>query len=338
MKKFTVARSAIAASIVSSKAPMMTDTDNSPLYEDTTGIQHDNKGSTVSGSSRSNPIPAVARRGGVLFENNSQYKLQRVNYAIAKKGILKVASLEDSLRSTLSLSDATNTRRSSLSLESLTSSLKNLFAGANQSPREGASLPIGMGLAGHGHECIPPQITFHSLDDSMDSTTREKVPQQQSLQSTKAVQFSDIDMRVYPVAPDDNPAVSKGPAIALSGWQYKTVSSITLDDYESTRGNHRRRTMEDLKLDTMERRRRLMEHGASQMEIAAFMRRTQKAKKMRLETLEATKIYGKHYEMRQELREEQLTRVRNFLSRALLGVRRTESQEQSALWDHAQQH
>jgi hypothetical protein len=277
------------------------------------------------------------RRGGVLFKDNSQYKLQHVKYASAEKGILKVVRLEDSLRSTLRDSTTTKPRRSSLNLESLTSSLRNLFAGSNHnnnnnnsSPRGCASLPTGMDLdLANGHES---GTTVNDLDQSQQQQQQQQQP---SELPAKTVQFTDIHMRLYPVAPDDNPAVSRGPAIALSGWNYKTLTSMPLDQYESTR-SHSRRAMENLKLDMTERRRRLMEHGASQREIADFARRAQRAKRMRLETLQAAKIYGKHHEERLERREEQRGRMRVFLSRAL-GIRRTDSEQQSALWDSAQQ-
>ncbi|CAB9506061.1 expressed unknown protein [Seminavis robusta] len=295
--------------------------------------------------------PPIPRRGGVLFKDNSQYQLQRVKFAQATKGILKVASLEDSLRSCLAKDkiDAKPRRASFNLLESQLSSSRNVFADAVQVARDtqkyadtsrgciSLSSGMDMDLASSSFN-LPPTMTtgksllldvtertardsFNSYDDEMDNNNNKK-----------SVVFADIQTRLYPVAPDDNPSASgKGPAIALSGWKFKTIPDETVEEHEASRG-HVRKTMEDLKLDMMERRKRLQEHGASQKEMAEFGRRAYKAKMQRLETVQAAKTYGKQYEARLERRAD----VGRFVQRAL-GLRKTDSQRINDLWDRAQQ-
>ena len=251
----------------------------------------------------------TSRRGGVLFGASSNYQLQTVKYAEAQHGILKVASLEDSLLS-CAPSPEDRQRAPSLKLASLRKSLRNVVWGISLSQEA-------------------------KLRASITSHTTSTTEQMSGLADQKErVQFSDISIRLYPVAPSDHPAASgKGPAIALRGWQYTTSpigATITVDAYEATRPP--RRGMEDLKLDMMERRTLLMEHGASQSEMRDFQQRAQKARAQRAESVQALTLYGKHHEERLERREQ----VGRFLQRAFR-VRKTNSKTQASLWDKAQQ-
>ena len=246
------------------------------------------------------------RRGGVLFKDNSKYQLQTSKFAEAQRGILKSASLEDSLRSCKRMSLLSEGRqRPSLNLESLRKVV------TTKSPRYGVSHGTGTDMLANNTHDLEAKFHDSNSSSSMSSTEPESEYFGDQVRH-RCVQFSGISICLYPIAPSDHPGSSKGLAIALSGWRYTIPQKtpIKLDDYEATRPP--RRTMENLKLDMMERLRRLIEHGASQTEMRDFAKRARKAKIERAETVKALTMYGKHHEANMELRE----KVGRFLQRA----------------------
>lgn len=275
-------------------------------------------------SQRNQRFNSTNRRGGVLFGASSNYQLQTVKYAEAQHGILKVSSLEESLLSCTPLPEDRQ-RAPSLKLESLRSSLRNVLWGISLSPQPGCAVSHGTGTDLLQDSKLNTSITSHTYSTSEQMSGL--------MDQEKRVQFSDISIRLYPVAPSDHPGASgKGPAIALKGWRYTTppMGDIPVDAYEATRPH--RRCMEDLKLDIMERRTLLVEHGASRSEMSDFQRRVKKARAQRAESVQTLTMYGRHHEERLERRE----KVGRFLQRAFR-VRKTNSKTQASLWDKAQQ-
>jgi len=185
----------------------------------------------------------------------------------------------------------------------------------------------------------------------------------------KYVSFGTVSIRLYPVVPDDNPSVTGlGPAMALGGWKYNVLTPTSLDEYEATRVGSRRwyrtsaspktakhKNVTDsqrsspcpiikigdsthfttassvsLKLTPLQRRKRLMEHGATTKELQEWAKRTQKYKTRRAKTNEALCVHGKGHDQRQE----GLEQIQRFLFR-VLRLRKTTAESQAELWKQA---
>lgn len=266
-------------------------------------------------SERSSTLPD-RRRGGVLFKESSKYNLHAVRFMEPKKSILKVATVEDSLRS-CQLHKEKETRvaqRPSLNLEVLSTSLRALLL-----PE-----PRGCKSCGHG-------MDLHDASEDTSVTWPDSTNDSESFPPREPkVQFTNIHSRLYPASADDNPSASgKGPAIALHGWFFHTEQDISIDDYEANR--EPRRKMEELKIDVLERRRRLLAAGVSSAEIQELSARRNRAKIQRMQTMQAFSINGPGYMEKLERRE----RFGRYLGRKF-GLRKTNSKGQAALWDLAQ--
>lgn len=177
-------------------------------------------------------------------------------------------------------------------------------------------------------------ITTQSEKPKLDRAHSEQtVSTATSSTCNNTVTFAEVHTRLYHIECDDNPAISgRGPAIRLS-WRYVTVESVPLDEYELSRPIDLPE-MQDLKMGMAERERLLMESGASRKEMQEFARRVKKAKAKRLETVEHLKVYGKANMDKAERRAEKRETMSRDLLR-LLHFRRTETEEQAALWRNA---
>jgi hypothetical protein len=259
------------------------------------------------------------RRGGVLFKESSRYDLHAVRYLEPKKSILKVATVEDSLRACqLHQEKEAKLSRPSLNLDMLSTSLRALLLHQTDLPPRGCH-SCGHGMDLHDGASDETSVTYEPDSGSETSVVREP-----------KVRFAAIHSRLYPVAADDNPSASgKGAAIALSGWFFHTEPDVSIDAYEAIRPPPR--PMKDLKIDVVERRRRLLAAGVSHAEIMEFAKRHDRAKIQRMETMQSFSINGPGYMAKLERRE----RLGRFVSRAF-GIRKTNSRNQAALWDLAQ--
>jgi len=314
------------------------------------------------------PVPQgqpQERRGGLLFRDSSKLQLPRIKYAEASKSILKVASLEDSLRSCQGTEkkDELNARIARLLLRDVQKSWRKLKIvkddelekevnvnhprGSDATGPEMMNLMLvktqhssraldSLDLSSHSNHTKKAPVTERDLSKSWNHLNYHHHPHHNMPQPPmkKTVTFDTIAMRVYPVEPSDNPCVSGSrgcPGIALRGWNFSSPPPVLLEEYEATRPPRRHR-QEDLKLDMMERRTRLLAHGATQAELKDFSRMIQNAKLQRAATVDELKIHGAGYQQKLETRE----RVGRFIQRAF-NLRKTQSKEQSALWDQAQQ-
>ena len=52
------------------------------------------------------------------------------------------------------------------------------------------------------------------------------------------VRFGNVTIRDYPRAISDNPASSSGPSISI-GWNYQKESTMSINDYETSRTQRR---------------------------------------------------------------------------------------------------
>ena len=57
------------------------------------------------------------------------------------------------------------------------------------------------------------------------------------------VRFVSVELREYPIILGDNPSCTAGPPIAIAlDWDYDTLTSCTIDEYESMRLQSGKRT------------------------------------------------------------------------------------------------
>jgi hypothetical protein len=116
---------------------------------------------------------------------------------------------------------------------------------------------------------LPPSWSAEDIEmeDELLSSTMSKLESERS-QSTssssnssccsKRVRFGDCVVRSYSQVLGEHPYCSVGCPLEL-GWEYDVLQSLTVDDYEATRG--RRSPRHDLRLSPEERRSILQEYS-----------------------------------------------------------------------------
>jgi len=96
------------------------------------------------------------------------------------------------------------------------------------------------------------------------------------------VLFGEVCIRKYERILCDNPACTSGPSLGV-GWRYKAQPSLTVDEYEQTRGPLR--GSRDLMLDRATREKMVRRMGCTEKEIAEMTRSVNKTKFQRRQTL-----------------------------------------------------
>jgi hypothetical protein len=99
---------------------------------------------------------------------------------------------------------------------------------------------------------------------------------------TSGVIFKDVLIREYHQTVGDNPCVSYGPPISLD-WDYEEFESVTLDEYEGSRGQ--RRNLRQMILSYYQRRNVLSwQYGVSPEDLKLAKRKANKCKSERAVT------------------------------------------------------
>ena len=122
------------------------------------------------------------------------------------------------------------------------------------------------------------------------------------------VAFKEVSCRLYERTVGLHPAVTRGPALEF-GWNFSSTKEVPLDEYEDQLKNKIKRNEADLKLSKFEREKILRaECGLSNLEIASYVRKTNKARDQRHITIMNLKYAGI---------EEKWENFRNCISEAL---------------------
>jgi len=100
-----------------------------------------------------------------------------------------------------------------------------------------------------------------------------------------SVSFRTIEVREFPILIGDNPCVAEGPPLSIS-WEPDCELSIDIEEFEDYRNGDgrdccRRRTGEELRLDSQQRKYMALESGNSYHDIAAAVRKVSKDRRLR---------------------------------------------------------
>jgi len=165
-----------------------------------------------------------------------------------------------------------------------------------------------------------------TTDDEGESKTSLNSPSTEDLGSPSGnrVKFNKICIREYQRCLGDNPAVSSGPALSLS-WNYnQETEMLTVDKYESERGERRLRY--ELIVPRHLREQILkMECGVSRTEIASCIREINKIKAGRRQTTNNLNFAGV---------EEKAERLKRTFGK-IVGLRKSNDKNMQILWEQA---
>ena len=102
--------------------------------------------------------------------------------------------------------------------------------------------------------------------------------------STRSIQFDSCIVREYDVALGDNPCVRNGAPLSL-GWKYVHSGSVSVEEYENIRPSEDRRVSGELVMPRHVRERLMMEWGHSRSDMRDAVREVNQTKHMRLKTV-----------------------------------------------------
>jgi hypothetical protein len=106
--------------------------------------------------------------------------------------------------------------------------------------------------------------------------------------STLTVRFSTVHIRAYPICIGDNPSSLKGHPISLD-WEYIDEKEVSLEANETSM----KRTLNELKTTSLERRKKLQTAGFSSMELSRALKKVNIDRSRRRQTisrLRSTKV------------------------------------------------
>jgi len=118
-------------------------------------------------------------------------------------------------------------------------------------------------------EHIPSSMSVRTQEESLSLGPYTSSLLTKEIRHTHTVQFESVHIRDYPVVIGDSPSTSKGPPVSL-GWEYEPATSLSMDEYESTRiegGECERRDKVQLRLPSTVREEMLGSAGFSKHEI-----------------------------------------------------------------------
>lgn len=190
--------------------------------------------------------------------------------------------------------------------------------------------------------CSAPTILVNTPDDnsyhtvhrplrsSMSSRTLHESlhrgkPALKKTRSQSVVSFDQVNIREYERILGDNPSCTSGPPLSI-GWKFSpSPMVISVDDYESGKGDIPRYKSQFLVPKDI-REKMLKEHaGVSRREIVATVRGIQKQKSQRRKTAANLGMQNT---------EEKVENVRRSVQKAM-GKRKPFSKEEKRLWDDA---
>jgi len=109
----------------------------------------------------------------------------------------------------------------------------------------------------------------------------------------RSVSFHNVEIREYNMTIGDNPSARMGPPVGIS-WEHRNEVSMPLNDYEDGRGE--RRTQQEMII-TKERKYDIIkESGVPNREIASTVRKTNKIKNQRMQTVNNATSFSKFEE------------------------------------------
>uniref|UniRef100_A0A7S4MMC9 Uncharacterized protein n=1 Tax=Odontella aurita TaxID=265563 RepID=A0A7S4MMC9_9STRA len=147
------------------------------------------------------------------------------------------------------------------------------------------------------------ESTASTLGDSISSlgslnASAAKNTSSDNVEVIKVVRFCSVEIREYARALGDNPSVSSGPPITLR-WEHSSVSTMDLENYESTRSS--RRVKSQMAIPHMTRDDWLREAGYSRSEIADASRAAYEMKVQRRKSASQNKAGRKAKEITKSL-------------------------------------
>lgn len=251
-----------------------------------------NDASSSSAAKTGNGHNGGRRHGRVYTESTQSVKLRPVKGGQPVRSIMKVGSLEDSLRS---------------------------------APKEGPLHKLWSRsiLSRKSSSEVTAELSYAS-DFSLAAEGEAKVDDTTSPEPQRTVRYDAVHMRAYPILVEDNPGVSKGPAIGI-GWQFDELETIRVEEFEN---NHPpRRKLREIKMSQKARLELLRKSGIPQAEVDRSIKRSNAARKKRRKTIASFKTTAKVEENLQSLNDNIKTKLR---------LKRTDEKEEEALWDKAQ--
>lgn len=146
----------------------------------------------------------------------------------------------------------------------------------------------------------------HKVDRATNTKTQRPIPSSQhynddlnvgtqcsratcSTSSRSTVQFNEVHVRAYERILSDNPACQSGPSIGI-GWRYKRAGILSVDDWESKRGDPRRPS--ELVMPRHVRENMLIGLGYDKKAMAEQTRKSLKIKAQRRTTINNLSAQG----------------------------------------------
>ena len=171
------------------------------------------------------------------------------------------------------------------SLQDFLANLKEISSDSDESDDDMSVLSDITGLT----ECFPEDEERRTVaKEKRSQVLLDAVPSMKSMATKRnrdgqsKVVFADVCIRKYERILCDNPACTSGPSLGV-GWLYKVQPSLSVDEYEKTRGPLRGSS--DLMLDRATREKMVRRMGCSEKEIAEMTRSVNKTKFQRRQTL-----------------------------------------------------
>ena len=128
---------------------------------------------------------------------------------------------------------------------------------------------------------------------SMASSVASQEHKMTSLHRRQGVRFHTVQIREYDTVLDNNPAVTRGPAIAL-GWTVMVEYSLLVTEHDN--GRHRRYG-DSLMLSSDTREGILMRLGYNKADMESCVRRIQKAQNQRRRTAQQVHVQNLEFAM-----------------------------------------
>jgi len=139
----------------------------------------------------------------------------------------------------------------------------------------------------HQIRCHPSIMKVGTLDESLHTSTLSKSTCRistchSSSSLDRSVSFHKVKIREYDMSIGDNPSCRLGPPVGIT-WNYKKEVATDLDVHENERGE--RRGLRELLITTSDRYDIIKESGVSSREIANTVRKVNRAKTRRVQTV-----------------------------------------------------
>ena len=144
--------------------------------------------------------------------------------------------------------------------------------------RIATSLPLGTSIS------LPDTKTIPMLVQDATSTATTAITTITKKVTRRQVHFQDIEIRRYPMILGDNPSCRIGPPVSL-GWEFESLPTMTVDDYEVYRTTHPRKSHLHLMILNYYQRTGIMERsGVDPKDVQTVERQVAKIQRQRQHT------------------------------------------------------